>query len=458
MDGIGMENNTLDKRRNATSSWSGYIHQGKVGFLVALRELKKCISEGQLDIKKYKLCYENAEDFDIIDCNKEIISRHQVKAYKDGNEREKYSTLFCVQTRNLDTGGIEKEGFQIHKFDEQGNILKLEVNENSRFIHVIVDVPDFNISKDEYLNKYNRRSKYTCNQSKIQLYDYSTTERFCPLSVSADDDKIKEYCMDEIQEILFLLESSLNENARHIEQVYYKYVASILDNSIGAAHNDSAYPTITFGDLLSLLTTEIPDDDIYQTKNNLIYAWDEYKEDFEEDSTEEIINLMDGLIKNLLKKNKEDFEKIVRRMAPHEKLNKPLSHVLNVIVLKEILFHLFAELKGFDCDSITYFDKDETSYRVSLIMIQNTQAKIAKVIEKIINNKDFLNKSFNNRFLINDKVSGIFIDETINSPSIITNDHTHYKKEWNTGVKDNIFNMDMEFIDIDKAIQRLKEE
>ena len=61
-----MANLNVDQNRNATPSWSGYIHQGKVGFLVALRQLRECIENNIENLEDYAIRYENAEDFDII--------------------------------------------------------------------------------------------------------------------------------------------------------------------------------------------------------------------------------------------------------------------------------------------------------------------------------------------------------------------------------------------------------
>ena len=88
----------IDQNRNATPSWSGYIHQGKVGFLVALRQLRECIENNIENLEDYAIRYENAEDFDIVGDDDQVLSRHQVKAYVNGNEREDYSDLFNIQT------------------------------------------------------------------------------------------------------------------------------------------------------------------------------------------------------------------------------------------------------------------------------------------------------------------------------------------------------------------------
>ena len=211
-----MSSSSVEQNRNATPSWSGYIHQGKVGFLVALRQLKKCIDDQVPNYENYVIRYENAEDFDIVDNNDKVISRHQVKAYIDGTSREQYSTLFKIQTRKYceveDKRSnqkiwkeiIDEEGFQIHQFDGQGHILAVEVSPDSRYLHVIVAITDFNLPRYEYLKKDGRRKKYTDNNSCIQLYPYNKKNDLyhCPLSQDDENDTIRDYCKAEIKEIL----------------------------------------------------------------------------------------------------------------------------------------------------------------------------------------------------------------------------------------------------------------
>ena len=69
-------------RRNATSSWSGYNHQGKVGIFLALTELRKLV-EKEEDYSSYELILEKngGEDVEIFQAQT-VVSRHQVKSQK----------------------------------------------------------------------------------------------------------------------------------------------------------------------------------------------------------------------------------------------------------------------------------------------------------------------------------------------------------------------------------------
>ena len=68
------------KKNNATSSWSGYNHQGQVGIFLALKELNSLLHKSD-DYSNYSIQFEkeNGEDIGIVQ-NKIFVSKHQVKA------------------------------------------------------------------------------------------------------------------------------------------------------------------------------------------------------------------------------------------------------------------------------------------------------------------------------------------------------------------------------------------
>lgn len=447
-----MTTSNIDKNRNATSSWSGYIHQGKVGFLVALRELRECLEEPVQTFKNYLIRYENAEDFDIIDDEGKVLSRHQVKAYVKGSNREKYSDLFNVQTRKFDKDKevIDTKGFQIHSFDGKGNIVCEDVDADSRFLHVIVEVKDFNLSKEEY-SKQRPRSKYTPNISQIQLYKYDIINNtfYCPIS-EEDDDKIQNYCKDELRNILKLLNNNLHNNEKHLEQVYFKYVASLLDHKIGKAHCKSNFPEISFDEIIKLIEEEIPTDEAFEMKQTLLYSWERYSRNIIEGISDEELIKMDCVVKHLLSMSGDQFKEFVRLLLPHEGINEKFSKLFSSNLMENIFYELVKKGKGFSFSSYSYKD-DEKSYRTSLIY--SRKARVDEIIQKIIENSEFLKASFQHDFLINESIDGIEIGKQINEIGESTCDSL-YKKRWKTGIKNNIFKSNMKFISVEKAIDR----
>ena len=88
-----------------------------------------------------------------------------------------------------------------------------------------------------------------------------------------------------------------------------------------------------------------------------------------------------------------------------------------------------------------------------MIDIQNRPGKIAKIIKEIINNSEFLKATFNHDFLINRSINDISIDSRIDELSDVP-ENIRYKEEWDTGIKNSIFNANMEFIKIDTALEK----
>ena len=452
-----MASSNVDQNRNATPSWSGYIHQGKVGFLVALRQLRECIENNIENLEDYAIRYENAEDFDIVDKGRSVISRHQVKAYINGPEREDYSDLFNIQKRKFEDEKekIDKKGFQIHEFDGKGNTVREVVPCDGRFLHVIVDVPDFKLSKDDYLKKYTGRTKYTDNDSCIKLYEYNQSENlfYCPLSQDDNNDTIKDYCIAEIKEILKIEKNPLEENSSHLEQVYHRYIGSLLDHSIGKAHSESDFPEISFGEIIAIIKNAFPKDKIFELKNKLIYSWEQYHQGYADDICEDDFIQMDKIIKKLLSMSKDEFYKFVKMILPDKTSDENILELFPITSLENIFYLLLERAKSFSFEDYNYLDSNDKSYRVSLIDIQNRPGKIAKIIKEIINNSEFLKATFNHDFLINRSINDISIDSRIDELSDVP-ENIRYKEEWDTGIKNSIFNANMEFIKIDTALEK----
>ena len=445
----------IDQNRNATPSWSGYIHQGKVGFLVALRQLRECIENNIENLEDYAIRYENAEDFDIVGDDDQVLSRHQVKAYVNGNEREDYSDLFNIQTRKFEKGKekINVKGYQVHEFDGSGNVAREVVSKENIYLHVIVDVPDFNLSKDDYFKKYPSRTKYTDNISCVRLYKYNQANDlfYCPLS-QENDDIIKDYCIAEIKEILKLKGNSLNDSDSHLEQVYLRYVGSLLDHSIGEAHSESGFPEISFGKIISIIEEEVPKDEVYEMKNNLIYRWEKYHCDYANDISEEDFKLMDEINNHLLSLTKDEFYEFVRMMLPHENSDENFLDLFRKAPIEDIFYVLLEKFKGFSFKAYSYLDNNEKSYRTSLISIQDRPGRIEKIIQEIIDNSEFLKATFNHDFLINRDIDELHIWNKIDEfDGMLDN---RYREEWSTGVQHNIFKSNMEFISIKEAKEK----
>ena len=267
-----------------------------------------------------------------------------------------------------------------------------------------------------------------------------------------NDDIIKDYCIAEIKEILKLKGNSLNDSDSHLEQVYLRYVGSLLDHSIGEAHSESGFPEISFGKIISIIEEEVPKDEVYEMKNNLIYRWEKYHCDYANDISEEDFKLMDEINNHLLSLTKDEFYEFVRMMLPHENSDENFLDLFRKAPIEDIFYVLLEKFKGFSFKAYSYLDNNEKSYRTSLISIQDRPGRIAKIIQEIIDNSEFLKATFNHDFLINRDIDELHIWNKIDEfDGMLDN---RYREEWSTGVQHNIFKSNMEFISIKEAKEK----
>lgn len=137
-------------RRNAVSSWSGYNHQGKVGIFLAIRELKK-LTDAREDNSKYKLIFEKNGGEDVEICySTAVVSRHQVKAKKDGKYPNDYANVRTINSENCHTG------YQI-----------LGTTNQDRYLHVICEVNGWDMDKSTFKESYSG-AKYVPNNASIK--------------------------------------------------------------------------------------------------------------------------------------------------------------------------------------------------------------------------------------------------------------------------------------------------
>ncbi len=80
--------------RNATASWSGYNHQGKIGLLVALRKINSLHGTNP-DLAEYGIEYETQEDVKIQHLGA-IQEVHQVKALTDSTTIGSYTAALAA--------------------------------------------------------------------------------------------------------------------------------------------------------------------------------------------------------------------------------------------------------------------------------------------------------------------------------------------------------------------------
>lgn len=272
-------------RRNAVSSWSGYNHQGKVGIFLAIRELKK-LTDAREDYSKYKLIFEKngGEDVDIC-YSTAVVSRHQVKAKKDGKYPNDYANVRTINSENCRTG------YQI-----------LGTTNQDRYLHVICEVNGWDMDKSTFKKSYSG-AKYVPNKSKVQLYTYPDGEKYCNL-VGGRISPIDDFCIADIKEILKHSNITLSNDEDHIEETLLE-INELVSRRISKAHNagKGVYPVIYFQELNKIITSteKRQRQSIRRAKNLFALYWNENL-DNDADNTviNEILNLAEDDFENLL--------------------------------------------------------------------------------------------------------------------------------------------------------------
>lgn len=216
------------RKNNATSSWSGYNHQGQVGIFLALKELNKLLIRNEI-FNDFSVQFEkkDGEDVDIVK-NKTIISRHQVKAK--------------TRSKNINNYKDVLEGFNIN-----------DVDEKSRYLHTICEVIGFDLPKNEF-NELPYKPKYIPNNRNVKLYQYPDGNKYCELS-NDNESKIDNFCKMEIKNILSQKVPVL-ANDEHVKETLFE-LKDLLCTKIREAHEagGSANPVISFSEIYGIVTS-----------------------------------------------------------------------------------------------------------------------------------------------------------------------------------------------------------
>ncbi len=448
--------------RNATGSWSGYLHQGKVGLLIGLQKINELIEKDN-DLSDWIIEYESAEDIDIKNGEK-VISRHQVKAYKNAKYPNDYADVLGILDYEIKDGKRVRvtKGFQIHDFDENGNAMPLEVDEDSRYLHTITDTLGFGLSKEEF-EKLHKRSKYIENLNNIKLYIYPDNNSYCELSSSSN--KLMKFCEAEIKKILNSVKHIFKDAEGQHRNIFFALV-NALDIEIRRKHilGEGSYPVLKFSDIYRIITDteEYKRSNIEFIRERFAESWNIFVGELNESGIpyncsqeEKIITIVD----ELYRLDDDKFVQFLKDINPNENTvgnidtMKDVTNLCKLDNLKDIFYHclLYVTESEFIVDYIGY--KEEGGYLLTLI---NRKPMIVKsVISNIISNSGISNEIFDRSYLINGQIDEVRFGSIIEN----TVDNSDLENSWKglATEKDRFINPDMEFITLERAVEKLNE-
>ena len=412
------------KKNNATSSWSGYNHQGQVGIFLALKELGELLQKNE-DYSSYFAQFEkeDGEDVDIVQ-NREVISRHQVKAKTTSKNLNDYSDVLT--------------GFNIDGIDE-----------DSRYLHTIREVIGFDLSEEEF-KKLPNKPKFIPNEYKIKLYEYPDGYKYCELS-NQSESKIDNFCKAEIKSILIQCNHGLKEDDDHIGETLFE-LKDLLCTKIREAHEagEGANPLILFSEIYEIVTSTQKREQqaIRRAKSLFEVYWNKNIDG----------NVNEGLFAEILNLPHEEFETFIIDLHPQKsiKILKEMyliDSLLDEDIFEEIFYEFYKQIKQefFDISKVRY-KSTKSSYRLSLINKKCKNGEVGELVRSIRNNSNYLKSSFDVDYLVNGRINSPFFNqEFLDNESSSLYNHQPAKG-------DNLFSNNLEFIDINKTVEKLRGE
>lgn len=469
-----MSKSQIKDYRNATASWSWYLHQWKVGIFVALKEINRLLWEWKTedDLKNWRIIYENAEDFDIQEKDEtwvieedndwtlikwRVESRHQVKAKKSWNTQAKYNDVLWIQSHEIsDTSlKIKNPWFQIRSFkidDTKKNIIEwnIEVDENSRFLHTIVEVTDFK-RKNENLSKKPDMNHYSNNPNNVELFEYPNWNKY--IELSTENEELREESYTLIKQIRTDLTDSEND-----KNVYLK-ILSELDKRIRDEHSSNPiwYPELSFYEIKEIINnyTTFTEIDNIKLRRRFVEYYDDFLSWVSDD---ELLNISD-LMWEIVKLDIDKFIWIIHEIHPEKKYSENWFD-LNDDWLDEVFFECLAKIDNSKYKKFNFFIENEEIYFLSTI--NKKKAKIKKVVNWIISNSKITNSIYESDYLINGYINDIkFSDHVKNywgfemEKEKIDTESSVYSWECRSeNLKDNINNSNLVFITADNTINK----
>lgn len=428
------------KKNNATSSWSGYNHQGQVGIFLALKELSKLLQKDE-DYCNHSVQFEkeDGEDIDIVQGDT-VISRHQVKAKTQGKYPNAYVDVLI---------GIEKKVKNdieiIGGFNTDG------VDENSRYLHTVCYVEGFGIPRKnfEFLfqNQKGAKPRFVENPYRIKLYQYPDGKKYCGLS-NVNESKIDEFCKAEIKRILIQCSHSLKDDDDHINETLFE-LKDLLCTKIREAHEagGNADPVILFSEIYKIVTSTKKREQqaIHRAKSLFEIYWNKNIDR----------NVNEGLFVEILNLPHEKFETFIIDLHPQKSIEALkeihlIDSLLDEDIFEEIFYEFYKQIKQefFDISEVRYKSK-KSSYRLSLINKKCKNGEVGELVQSIRNNRQFLKASFDVDYLVNGRINSPFFNQEYLDNELSLSYNQQPAK------RDNLFSNHLEFIDIDKTVEKL---
>ena len=396
---------------DASPSWNGYNHQGKIGIFVVL----KMINDLNLTLdscEDYDLELEWLEDFSIKK-NNVYIAIHQVKTYNKTAPSEYKDAIWLLLAKILDFPDIKSAYLHsASKISKVDNLKTLIHDYNPP--REDAKVKKEGIEEDELVKKrywsprechdyVKSTGRYEEAFSKFNIYTYEDGCQNC--SLDEVEDKIKN------QLLIFN-----SDNPKTSEQVNrtYLHLLGLVDKHIRERHIDiqvginEEKAIINFQAIFNIIIAnhELPSKEyiIYQLRDRFTRLTKEYLEDLYIEEQEgsivrdDILNVL-GVINSVLKLNDDKFLSFCMKITPnHDVYSEDPNSILNALSTLISETHMndgFLEIlkrvrKQINIENYTFtrlgLNKLNTSYLPTTIIDSFHKQRTGRLVEKILEN------------------------------------------------------------------------
>lgn len=359
--------------RNATASWSGYSHQGKVGIYIALRTINGLDEEINDELI---LDYEQQEDVRL-KRNGQAIEVHQVKAY-----------------RGKDTIG-----------SYTGALRNFELCDGRNYLHTIENIRDW----DRLTNEQNPKD--------VERYQYKNGKSHCGL------DEISDLIIEEIQTLLRSIGHTEAQNSEYANIILNKLLGE-LDKVLRISHQSGDnYPHFSLSRINEIITTnpDLSKGKLYSIRQQFYSAYERYIADIGDlrhEITDNHLNRMREIISEIYCLGDDEFEQFLRNMNPYTTSGKSINDSLTTDdffsgssfsnVFMEVLQDVTNSLLELDTYYIPKYYKEDKHVLTSIDESNRRQKIVAR---EIIKNPDIDFSKYEADYLITDKLGGSLLED-----------------------------------------------
>ncbi|MFV5911893.1 ABC-three component system protein [Bacillus cereus] len=406
---------------DASPSWNGYNHQGKIGILVVLKMIND-LKLGLSTCNEYELELEWLEDFSIKKSNK-YVSIHQVKTYNKSGPAEYKDAIWLLLAKISDFKEIDKA--YLHSTTKISKVDNLTEFKDVLFQYEPPKEKESNEDKKGEEKKKEKAPKkfwtpkkchdyvkanglYDDSYAKFGIYEYEDKCFHC--DINEVENKIK----DQLK--IFNKDKVTEQQLNHT----YMYLLGLVDKNIRNRHIDiqaketDQKATINFKDVLKIIKSnfEHPSKEyaIYFLRNRFNYLTGEYLKDLACEVEHGLIDSLETfnvrqLIAAVTKLSDEEFLQFCMKITPHHEVNKDkpdamLYAISNFIINNDMnngFFEILKKIqKEIDVQKFTFIKKinssDNKEYNISYLpttIMENFHIRRTGILtDKILNNSE----------------------------------------------------------------------